>query len=128
MIFQRAIRRELLNTVGAVFTVLFTIVMTVLLIRILGDAANGKIAPTDVAAMLGFASLGYLPVILSLTAFIAVLSVVARSYQDSEMVVWLASGLSLRQWIRPVFAIGMPLVLMTAMLSIWLTPWANRNS
>ncbi|MFM8247396.1 MAG: LPS export ABC transporter permease LptF [Burkholderiaceae bacterium] len=128
MIFQRAIRRELLNTVGAVFTVLFTIVMTVMLIRILGDAANGKIAPTDVAAMLGFASLGYLPVILSLTAFIAVLSVVARSYQDSEMVVWLASGLSLRQWIRPVFSIGMPLVLMTAMLSIWLTPWANRNS
>ena len=128
MIFQRAIRRELLNTVGAVFTVLFTIVMTVMLIRILGDAAAGKIAPTDVAAMLGFASLGYLPVILSLTAFIAVLSVVARSYQDSEMVVWLASGLSLRQWIRPVFAIGIPLVLMTAVLSIWLTPWANRNS
>jgi lipopolysaccharide export system permease protein len=44
MIFQRAIRRELLNTVGAVFTALFTIVMTVMLIRILGDAAVGKIA------------------------------------------------------------------------------------
>lgn len=128
MIFQRAIRRELLNTVGAVFTTLFTIVMTVMLIRILGDAAVGKIAPTDVAAMLGFASLGYLPVILSLTAFIAVLTVVARSYQDSEMVVWLASGLSLRQWIGPVLGVGMPMVVITAVLSIWLTPWANRNS
>ena len=128
MIFQRAIRRELLNTVGAVFTALFTIVMTVMLIRILGDAAVGKIAPNDVAAMLGFASLGYLPVIISLTAFIAVLTVVARSYQDSEMVVWLASGLSLRQWIGPVLGIGVPMVVMTAVLSIWLTPWANRNS
>lgn len=128
MIFQRAIRRELLNTVGAVFTALFTIVMTVMLIRILGDAASGKIAPTDVAAMLGFASLGYLPVIISLTAFIAVLTVVARSYQDSEMVVWLASGLSLRQWIGPVLSIGIPMVVITAVLSIWLTPWANRNS
>jgi lipopolysaccharide export system permease protein len=111
MIFQRAIRRELLNTVGAVFTVLFTIVMTVMLIRILGDAASGKIAPKDVAAMLGFAALGYLPVIISLTAFIAVLMVVARSYQDSEMVVWLASGASLTQWIRPVLSVGMPMVL-----------------
>jgi lipopolysaccharide export system permease protein len=128
MIFQRAIRRELLNTVGAVFTALFTIVMTVMLIRILGDAASGKIAPTDVAVMLGFASLGYLPVIISLTAFIAVLTVVARSYQDSEMVVWLASGLSLRQWIGPVLSIGVPMVVITAVLSIWLTPWANRNS
>ncbi|MFY7956091.1 MAG: LPS export ABC transporter permease LptF, partial [Burkholderiaceae bacterium] len=128
MIFQRAIRRELLNTVGAVFTVLFTIVMTVMLIRILGDAASGKIAPKDVAAMLGFAALGYLPVIISLTAFIAVLMVVARSYQDSEMVVWLASGASLTQWIRPVLSVGMPMVLVTAALSIWLTPWANRNA
>ncbi|MFZ9367630.1 MAG: LPS export ABC transporter permease LptF [Oxalobacteraceae bacterium] len=128
MIFQRAIRRELLNTVGAVFTILFTIVMTVILIRILGDAAAGKIAPTDVAAMLGFASLGYLPVIISLTAFIAVLMVVSRSYQDSEMVVWLASGLSLRQWVGPVLGVGMPMVVITAVLSIWLTPWANRSS
>jgi lipopolysaccharide export system permease protein len=128
MIFQRAIRRELLNTVGAVFTTLFTIVITVMLIRILGDAAAGRIAPADVAAMLGFASLGYLPVIISMTAFVAVLLVVARSYQDSEMVVWFASGLSLTNWIRPVLSVGVPLVLITAVLSLWLTPWANRTS
>ena len=128
MIFQHAIRRELLNTVGAVSTVLFTIVMTVMLIRILADAAAGKIAPTDVAAMLGFASLGYLPVIVSLTAFISVLMVISRNYQESEMVVWQASGLSLLRWIRPVFGVGIPMIVITAVLSIWLTPWANRNS
>lgn len=128
MIFHRAIRRELLHTVGAVFTTLFTIVITVMLIRILGDAAAGKIAPADVVAMLGFASLGYLPVIISMTAFISVLQVVARSYQDSEMVVWFASGVSLTRWIRPVLTIGAPLVIMTAVLSIWLTPWANRSA
>ena len=97
MIFQRAIRLELLNTTGAVFTTLFTIVITVMLIRILGDAAAGKVASADVVALLGFSTLNYLPVILTLTIFIAVLSVVARSYQDSEMVVWFASGLSLMQ-------------------------------
>lgn len=128
MIFQRAIRRELLHTVGAVFTTLFTIVITVMLIRILGDAAAGKIAPADVAALLGFASLGYLPVIISMTAFIAVLQVVARNYQDSEMVVWFASGVSLTRWIRPVLTVGLPLVIATAILSIWLTPWANRSA
>ena len=51
MIFQRAIRRELLNTVGAVFTTLFSIVITVMLIRILGDAAAGKVASADVAVL-----------------------------------------------------------------------------
>lgn len=127
MIFQRAIRRELLNTVGAVFTALFTVVITVMLIRILGDAAAGKVASADVAVLLGFASLGYLPVIISLTAFVSVLLVVARSYQDSEMVVWFASGLSLTRWIAPVLRVGIPLVIVTALLSLWLTPWANRS-
>ncbi len=128
MIFQRAIRRELLNTVGAVFTTLFSIVITVMLIRILGDAAAGKVASGDVVALLGFSALVYLPVILSMTAFIAVLLVVARSYQDSEMVVWFASGLSLMRWIRPIMQIGLPLVTLVALLSLWLTPWASRLS
>ncbi len=128
MIFQRAIRRELLSTVGAVFTTLFTIVITVMLIRILGDAAAGKVASGDVVALLGFSALIYLPVILSLTTFISVLLVVARSYQDSEMVIWFASGLSLMRWIRPILSVGLPIVMITALLSLWLTPWASRLS
>jgi lipopolysaccharide export system permease protein len=56
-----------------------------------------------------------------------VLLVVARSYQDSEMVVWFASGLSLTRWIAPVLRVGIPLVIVTALLSLWLTPWANRS-
>lgn len=128
MIFQRAIHRELLNTVGAVFTALFTIVLTVMLIRILGDAAAGNIASGDVAVMLGFVSFGYLPIVISMTAFVSVLLVVARSYQDSEMVVWFSSGVPLASWIRPVLRIGVPLVLLTALMSLWLTPWANREA
>lgn len=127
MIFQRALRRELLSTAGAVFTTLFTITVTVMLIRILGQAAGGKIASQDVIAMIGFTSLGYLPILLNLTGFIAVLLVISRSYQDSEMVVWFASGQSLWAWVRPVLALGIPLAVMTALLSMWVTPWAYQN-
>lgn len=128
MIFQRALRRELVSAAGAVFTTLFSITITVMLIRILGQAAGGKVASGDVVALIGFASLNYLPIILILTGFISVLLVVSRSYQDSEMVVWFASGLSLTKWIRPVLQFGLPIVVLTALLSFMLTPWANRQS
>lgn len=128
MIFERALRRELISTAGAVFTTLFTITITVMLIRILGQAAGGKVASRDVVALLGFAALNYLPVILILTGFISVLLVVTRSYQDSEMVVWFASGLSLSRWVRPVLSFGLPLVIATGLLSFLATPWANRQS
>ena len=110
MIFQRALRRELISNAGAVFTTLFTITITVMLIRILGQAAGGRVASQDVVALIGFSALNYLPVLLILTGFISVLLVVTRSYQDSEMVVWFASGLSLSRWIRPVLGFGMPVV------------------
>ena len=128
MIFQRALRRELLSTAGAVFTTLFSITITVMLIRILGQAAGGKVASQDVVALLGFSALNYLPIILILTGFISVLLVLTRTYQDSEMVVWFASGMSLTGWIRPVLTLGTPLVLLIAALSLVVTPWANRQS
>lgn len=128
MIFQRALRRELGGTAGAVFTTLLTITITIMLIKILGQAAGGKIASQDVVALIGFQALNYLPVILILTGFVSVLLVVTRSYQDSEMVVWFASGMSLTRWIRPVLAFGAPLVALTAALTFFLTPWANRQS
>lgn len=128
MIFQRALRRELVSTAGAVFTTLFTITITTTLIKILGQAAGGKVASQDVIALIGFAGLNYLPIILTLTGFISVLMVVTRSYQDSEMVVWFASGLSLARWIRPVLSFGLPIVAVTAALSFVVTPWANRQS
>jgi lipopolysaccharide export system permease protein len=128
MIFQRALRRELVSTAGAVFTTLFTITITVMLIRILGQAAGGRVASEDVVALIGFAALNYLPIILILTGFISVLLVVTRSYQDSEMVVWFASGLSLSKWVKPIMAFGLPIVVLTAVLSFYVTPWANRQS
>ncbi|HEX2605139.1 MAG TPA: LPS export ABC transporter permease LptF [Oxalicibacterium sp.] len=128
MIFQRALRRDLLNTAGAVFTTLFTITITIMLIRILGQAAGGKVASSDVVALIGFSALNYLPVILNLTGFISVLLVVTRSYQDSEMVVWFASGLSLSKWIGPVLVFSIPILIATTILSFYLTPWSNQQS
>ncbi len=128
MIFQRALKRELYTTAAGVFLTLSTITITMMLIRILGQAAKGKIASDDVLALIGFTSLNYMPIILILTAFIAVLLVVTRSYRDSEMVVWFSSGLSLTRWIRPVLEFGAPIIVIVAILGFSVTPWAYRQS
>ncbi|NVD74006.1 LPS export ABC transporter permease LptF [Duganella sp. BJB488] len=128
MIFQRALRREMASAAGATFTVLFSICVTWTLITVLGMAAGGKVASGDVLALIAFAALNYLPTLVILTSFISVLMVVTRTYRDSEMVVWFASGLSLTRWIAPVLVFGLPLVLATAALSFIATPWAKQKS
>jgi lipopolysaccharide export system permease protein len=128
MIFHRAALREFTQTAVAVFVALFAVLLTTQLIRLLGQAAGGKIASESVAALLGFAALNYLPVVLSLTAFIAILLTLSRAYRDSEMVVWFSAGLSLTAWVRPVLKFSLPLVFAIAALSLFLSPWALTKS
>lgn len=124
MIFQRVLLREFATTGLATFFVLLGITVTTQLVRLLGQAASGAVTSEGVAALLGFTVIGYLAVLLSLTLFIAVLMTLTRSYRDSEMVVWFSSGVSLTQWIGPVLAFAVPLVLTIGLLTFVLTPWA----
>ena len=128
MIYQRAALREFANTSIAVFVALFAILLTTQLIRLLAEAAGGKLASEAVVALLGFGAINYLPVLLSLTLFIAVLLSLSRSYRDSEMVVWFSSGVPLTAWVRPVMTFALPIVLIIATLSLFLSPWALSKS
>lgn len=128
MIFRRSLQRELASAAGATFTVLFSILVTWTLIAILGRAAGGKVASGDVLALIVFRSAELLPIILILTTFISVVATITRSYRDSEMVVWFASGQSLVGWIRPVLTLGLPMVALVGALSFVVTPWAKMQS
>jgi lipopolysaccharide export system permease protein len=124
MIFQRSLLREFTATGIAAFFVLLAITITTQLIRFLGYAARGNISSDAVLTFLGFASLRYLPHLLSIALFISVLITLTRSYRDSEMVVWFTSGQGLNAWIRPVLIYAAPVTVVIAILSFSLAPWA----
>ena len=126
MIFQRALLREFASLAGAVFMALFSIAVTINLIRLLGKAAGGSIPTDAVLAFLGFFALGALPILLSLTMFIAVLLTLTRGWRDSEMVIWFASGLPLTAWLRPVMVFALPQIAVIAALSLFISPWAAQ--
>ena len=128
MIFHQALRRELSFTTGGVFLVLVTIMVTTLVIRILGYAANGAVNPEDALVLIALATLGYLAVLLTVSLFVATLIVLVRWYKDSEMIVWFASGLSITNLIRPILQFATPLIIIIALLALFVWPWANRES
>lgn len=128
MIFHRALLREFASLAGAVFMTLFLIALTVRLIRLLGQAAGGKIPSDAVVAFLGFFTIGALPILLSLTVFITIILTLTRSYRDSEMVIWFNSGLSVGAWTKPVLMFAGPIVAVIAALSLLISPWAVQKS
>jgi lipopolysaccharide export system permease protein len=123
-IFHRALVREFISMGVPVFAILLGIVALTQLIRLLGDSVSGLLAVDGVLALLGFAALNYLPVLLSISLFLSVLLTLTRCYRDSEMAVWFGSGIGLAHWIRPVLAFALPVVGLIALLSLVLSPWA----
>lgn len=128
MIFQRSLIREFSLIAIAVVGVLLAIMLTSLLIRLLGKASVGDVVPEAVLGLIAFGILNYLPVLLGIAVFIAVLLALTRSYRDSEMTVWFTSGLSLAAWIKPVLQFAFPVALICALLSLAITPWSQAQS
>jgi lipopolysaccharide export system permease protein len=128
VIFQRSLIREFSLIAFAVVTVLLAILLTRLLILLLGKAAVGEVIPEAVFGLIAFGILTYLPVLLGIAVFVAVLLALTRSYRDSEMTVWFTSGLSIAAWVTPVLQFAVPVALVCALLSLVISPWSQAQS
>jgi lipopolysaccharide export system permease protein len=128
MLFDSTLRKELARGFGATLVVILTIVITMMLIRTLGMAAKGAVAPADVVLLMGYTVLAHLPTILALSLFIAIVVTLGRMYRDSEMAIWFASGLGLVRFVRPVLRMAWPVLAVVALLVLLVWPWGNRSS
>lgn len=128
MLFDSTMRRELARSFGVTLVVILTIVLTNILIKTLGQAAGGNVAPQDVVLLMGYTALGLLPTVLSLSLFIAIVASLGRMYRESEMTVWFSAGVGLTRFVRPVLNTAWPVLLVVAVLQLVVWPWGNRNS
>ncbi len=128
MLFDSTLRRDLARNFGATLIVILTIVITMMLIRTLGQAAVGAVAPQDVVLLLGYITLGHLPTMMTLSLFVAIVSTLSRMYRDSEMTIWFSSGVGLARFVSPVLRVAWPVVLVIGVMALFVWPWQNQRS
>jgi lipopolysaccharide export system permease protein len=128
MLFHSSVRKELARSFGATLVVLVTIVMTMTLIRTLSLATRGSVNPQDIMMVMGYTVLGYLPPILTLSLFIAIVGTLSRMYRDSEMVIWFGAGRGLSAFLPPLFQFAWPILLVVTGLALVVWPWANAQT
>lgn len=125
MLFHSSLRKDLARNFGATLVILITIVMTVILIRTLGQASRGSVNPSEVLLVMGFSVLSQMTTIITLSLFIAVVSTLSRMYSDSEMVIWFSSGQGLANFVRPLLRFAWPVLLIIVLLALFAWPWSN---
>lgn len=127
MLYRRALLQELSLSSGASLVILIAIALVTLFIRLLGEAARGELANEAVFAYLGFSLLHFLPVLLTVAIFIGTMLTLMRYWRDSEMAIWLSSGLSLNGWAKPMFVFALPMALILVLLTNTIIPWAANK-
>ncbi|MGC9386604.1 MAG: LPS export ABC transporter permease LptF [Hydrogenovibrio sp.] len=126
-ILDRYLYKELLATFLAVLSVLLLITFGTEATKLLAVAVEGRIPSTILFKVLLYKIPPALEVILPLVALLSVMLAVGRLYQDREMVVLQSCGISVGYFQKRVFWFLLPLALLTAWVTLWLTPWSYQQ-
>ena len=127
-ITDRYLLRELAQGFLAAAAILLLVSVGGAVADLLGKVVRGKIPVDLLLSLIGLRTIDGLVILLPLALFLGVLLAFGRLYRDSEMAVLSASGLGLRDLLRPLALLAIPATLLLAIISIWVAPAAVRLS
>lgn len=127
-IIDRYILREVSKTFLAILAVLLLLFTSTSFIKILQKAVSGSISNDVLFLLVGLKSLVVLGTVIPPAFFFAVLYAVGRMYRDSEMTALASCGYGFRRVYRAVTFAAIPVVIVVALLTIQVMPWAENSS
>lgn len=123
---DRYISREILLNLLGVQLVLFLILVSNQLLRVLSDVSSGTLPADAVMAVLGSFALKIFIELLPISFYLGIVLAMGRLYRDSEVVVMRACGIGDWDMLKPVFIVAVPLMVVLALSSVYLVPWTIR--
>lgn len=123
MILSRYLTKEVLNSLLAVTLILLLILLSNQLVRYLGYAAAGKLAPNLLLRILGFEIPYLLALLLPLGLYLGIILAYGRLYTDNEMSVMQACGMSDKRLLSITSVVTGSVTLLLIVLTLWINPW-----
>ncbi|NKF49802.1 LPS export ABC transporter permease LptF [Shewanella sp. WXL01] len=127
MIVFRYLIGEVLKAQFAVLIVLLTIFISQQFVRVLADASDGEFPASLVLTLLGLNLPQLTVLVLPLSFFLGILLAHGRMYAENEMVILHGVGVSEWYVTRVTLLLGLFNVIVTAILAIYVSPWAEEQ-
>ena len=112
--------REILKASAATVFILFVILSSNALGRLLADIADGDIPQQALWPVLLSQSIGLLPVLLPVSVFLGIVFAFGRLYKDHEIVVLHACGMGYCGFYKAAALVVIPLFVFNVYASVWL--------
>jgi len=120
--------REILKTSSATLLVLFVILVSNALGRVLADITDGDIPQQALWPVLLSQSINILSLLLPISLFLGIVFAFGRMYKDHEIVVMNACGIGYREFYKPVAIVLIPVFVFSAYASLWLNAQVQRQA
>ena len=120
--------REIIKTSATTMLVLYIILMSNALGRVLADIADGDIPRQALWPVMLSQSVNMLALLLPVSFFLGIIFTFGRMYKDHEIVVMNACGIGYRDFYKPVAIVLLPLLLLTSYASLSLNSKMQRNA
>lgn len=125
-IITRYLTTEILKSSAATLLILFIILMSNTLGRVLSDIADGGIPQQALWPVLLSQSVNVFSLLLPIGFFFGIVFAFGRLYKDHEMVVMNACGMGYSHFYKPVLILLVPVFLLSAYCSIWFNAQTQR--
>lgn len=127
-IITNYLAREILKTSAATVLILFIILISNALGRLLADVADGDIPHQALWPVLLGQGIGILSMLLPIGIFLGIVFAFGRMYKDHEIVVMNACGVGYGDFYKPVAWVVLPIFFFSIYTSIWLSAQVQRHA
>ena len=127
-IITRYLTAEITKSSSATVLILFIILMSNALGRVLSEISDGNIPQQALWPVLLSQSVNIFALLLPVGFFFGIVFAFGRLYKDHEMVVMSACGMGYRHFYKPVLLILIPVFVLNAYSSIWLNAQMQRTT
>ncbi|TAL44103.1 MAG: LPS export ABC transporter permease LptF [Methylovulum sp.] len=126
-ILDKTIVKDLVKTLLSVWSVIVVIIVSREFIRVLDKAIEGRVSSETLLSLLALKTVIISVTLLPAALFMAVLMVLGRMYRDQEMAAIASAGGGAGTLYRAVFMMVLPLSVIAAGLSLYVSPWAEAS-
>lgn len=122
MIATRYVVREIFHTKLLILSILLALLVLNMFIHYLGVAAAGAMIGADVAKLIGMTLPRYLAQMIPVAYYLAIIFSAGKLFQDNELTVLFACGMSWRQLLKMAMMPGVFLALVVGVISLIVMP------
>ena len=120
--------REILKTGSATVLVLYVILVSNTMGRVLADIADGDVPRQALWPVMLSQSVNILNQLLPVGLFLGIVFAFGRMYKDHEIVVMNACGVGYREFYKPVAIVLLPVFAFSVYSSLWLNAQVQRHA